>query len=481
MQYIIGLDLGTTCVKALLCDESGRIQSVASEDDVLLMPRQSWVEQSAERWVELSGKVIREAVAKAEINTNEVAALAISSQGITSVPVDQTLKPLRKAISWLDQRAVEEIEHVRSVKNDDEIYHITGKSLAPGYTLPSILWLKNHEPEIFIRTFKFLLPHDFLCARFSGVPVTDHTMAGGTMLYDVPNQCWSEELLNLFEIDGRLLPEIQWAGIPVNTLTREASQFLGLPESTLVITGGQDQKIAAYGASLQTGSATISLGTCAAMEFLFDRPPLHPTRGLAAFSYLKPGSWVLEACINTAGAAINWARDTLFPDLNYDGINKLAEQCKTSGGVHFYPYLQGSGTPHNSVARGAFTGLTLNTAKPELARAIFEGIAMEVLTNLHSAEDAGVNVGEICIFGGGSQSALLNQMLADVTHRAVQTFTTSEMASFGAAKLAAKAMGMKDFTLPVGAFWKPEAEQSSRYDEQYRRYQENHRLILELR
>jgi len=306
-------------------------------------------------------------------------------------------------------------------------------------------------------------------------------MAGGTMLYDVPNQCWSDELLELFHIDRELLPEIRWAGTPVGTLTDEASRIFGLPKTTLVITGGQDQKIAAHGARLQMGSATISLGTCAAMEFLFDHPPVHPTRGLAAFSYLQPDSWVLEACVSTAGAAIKWARDTLFPDLSYDGVNELAKQCKTSGGVFFYPYLQGSGTPHNTAACGVFAGLTLATAKPELARAVFEGIAMEVLANLRSAEDAGVNVGEICVFGGGSRSALLNQMLADVTQRAIRTFSTSEMGAFGAARLAAKAMGMKDFVLPAGALWEPNAAQSARYDEQYRIYQENLKAILGLK
>ena len=481
MQYIIGLDLGTTCVKALLFDENGCILSDASEDDELFTPHQGWVEQNAEHWVELSAKVIRKAVIEAGIDANAIAALSISSQGITSVPVDQAFRPLRSAINWLDQRAVKEIEQVRSLRSDDEIYRITGKSLALGYTLPVILWLRNHEPEILSLAYKILLPHDYLCARFTGVPVTDHTMAGGTMLYDVKNQCWSDELLGIFELNRELLPEVRWAGTPVGTLTNEASQLLGIPGTVLVVTGGQDQKIAAYGAQLQMGSATISLGTCAAMEFLFDHPPLHPTRGLAAFSYLEPNSWVLEACVSTAGAALKWARDILFPELSYDGMNELAKQCETSGGVLFYPYLQGSGTPHNTAACGVITGLTLGTGKSELARAIFEGIAMEVFTNLRSAEDAGVSVGEICVFGGGSQSALLNQMLADVTGRVIRTFTTSEMGAYGAAKLAAKAVGLKDFAISVGAHWEPNTTLSARYSEQYWTYQKNLQSIFGLK
>jgi len=481
MNYVIGLDLGTTCVKAMLFDEKGNIVSSAGADDELFTPRQGWAEQNALRWVELSAGVIRAAVSGAGIDPGDVLAMSISSQGITVVPVDREFSPLGIAINWLDTRATDEIEIIRSSRNEEEIYKITGKTLNPAYTLPKILWLKRNEPDIYARAYKLLLPHNYLCAHLTGIPVTDHTMAGGTMLYDLNQQKWSDELLGLFDVDIGLLPEIRWGGAPVGPLTNKAAELFGLSEKTLLISGGQDQKIAAFGANLQMGSATISLGTCAAIEFMFDHAPYHPTRDLASFSYLEPGKWVLEACVSTAGAAIKWARDILFPDLGFDDMNEAAATCTTSGGVFFYPYLQGSGTPHNTSAQGAFTGLTLGTSKEELIRAIFEGVAMEVYANLCSARDAGVSVSGMCLFGGASKSALLCQILADVTGCAIQTFSTPEMGAFGAAKLAANAVGFKDFSLPASGVREPDVRQSARYSDQYQLYKENQPAIFNLK
>jgi len=301
------------------------------------------------------------------------------------------------------------------------------------------------------------------------------------MLYDVPNQQWSEELLDLFGIDPNLLPEIRWAGTPVGTLTSSASRLLDLSETVLVVTGGQDQKVAAYGASLKLGSSSISYGTCAAMEFMFDHAPSPPSRKLASFSYLVPDTWVLEACINTAGAAIKWVQDTLFPDLNYDDMNMLADSCTTSGGVFFYPHLQGAGTPHNATAHGVFTGITLGTTRANIIRAIYEGIAMEVYANLCAAREAGVIVNDVCMFGGGSKSATICQILADMLGCSVHTFSTPEMGAFGAAKLAAEAAGIKGFELPVSSIRNPDEKKNSLYSEQYQRYMENLPAVLNLK
>ena len=480
MTCFIGLDLGTTSVKALLFDERGNLLGAADVEDALSTPHPGWIEQNAEHWVELSAEVIRKAVREAGVDPGEVSALSISSQGITCVPVDRGFKPLRDAINWLDQRAADEMDEVVAAVGLQELYGITGKSPYPGYTLPVIMWLKRNEPEVFEDTHKFLLPHDFLCARFCGAPVTDHTMAGGTMLYDVPTQQWSDRLLGLFGIDRGLLPELRWAGEPAGHLTKEASALLGLPEKTLVATGGQDQKVAAYGANLGLGSVTISLGTCAAMEFLFDHAPSHPARSLAACSYLWKDAWVLEACINTACGAIKWARNALFHDLSYDGIDSLAASCETSGGVFFYPYLQGSGTPYNIPACGAFTGLTLGATRAELARAVLEGVAMEIRANLDSAGEAGMGVERIGVFGGGSKSRVLCQMIADAAGRSIQAFTTPEMGAFGAAKLAAGAVGIMGFAPPVGEKWEPDAGQNARYNELYSAYQKSRESILAL-
>jgi sugar (pentulose or hexulose) kinase len=177
---------------------------------------------------------------------------------------------------------------------------------------------------------------------------------------------------------------------------------------------------------------------------------------------------------------IAWAKDTIFQGLDYDGIDALAMDCSSSDGVFFYPHLQGAGTPHNVPAFGAFTGIKLSTTKAELARAILEGIAMEIRINFESAEEAGIDVSKICVFGGGSKSIPLIQMIADVTGRTILSFATSEMGAFGAARLAAKAVGIDSFSLTADRKWEPDEKQSKRYNELYTRYQKNNELILKL-
>ena len=480
MRYFIGLDLGTTCIKALLLDETGVIAGVAGEECELIVPGKGRAEQDAESWVQLSGKVVRSVVSAAGIDPYDVAGLSISSQGITVVPVDKNYKPLRNAISWLDQRCGDEVALIRERKSDDDIRAITGIIPTPGYTLPQILWMKRNEPEMFAGVHKLLLPHDYMCARFTGFPVTDHTMAGGTMLYDVRTGCWSDKLLDLYGVDRGLLPDIKWAGTPVGELRDEAAGILGLGRKTLVFTGGQDQKVAAFGSNLRINTATLSMGTCAAMEFMFDALPSHMGCALAASPYVEPGKWVLEACVSTAGAAIKWVRDTLFPGLSFSQLDEMVTETQSSGGLFFYPYLQGSGTPFNTSAKGAFTGISLGTTAAQLVRSVYEGIAMEVRLNLNSAEDAGVTVRDFTVFGGGSKSAVLNRMLACMTGKKLRSYNCPEMGAYGAASLAARATGTGRFSLPVAAEWEVEPAQAAIYNELYELYRENIGSVLEI-
>ena len=294
MKYVIGLDLGTTCIKALVFDETGRICAESSRDDALITPRKGWVEQDARSWMRLSAEAIRGAVAASGAKANEVAALSVSSQGITLVPVDQNFQPMANAINWLDSRGEEEREEIAQL-GLERIYAITGKNLSSGgYTLSKLLWFQRHLPEIYESSAYFLLPHDYIMAQLCGRAVTDHSMASATMLYDVPQQAWSEEILQHFAIDPRRLPELMWAGEQAGHLTAPAAETLGLSTSVAVIVGGQDQKVAAYGAGLSADTSSISMGTCEAYEFLFDAAPAHPDRALPAFSYLAPGEWTLE-------------------------------------------------------------------------------------------------------------------------------------------------------------------------------------------
>lgn len=471
MDYFIGLDLGTTGIKALVFDGEGTLRGEHSVEVELTFPEADYVEQDPGLWYETAAAVIRQAVGKAQADPAEVRAISISSQGISIVPVDSEFKPLSQAISWLDMRAKKELAFILSKIEADELYQLTGKTASEAYSLPKLLWIKNNLPDVFKRTHCFLMPMDYTIARMTGVLMTDHTLASGTMAYDLSNQGWSKKILDAVGIPVEVLPPIAWSGKIAGQLTEQAARLCGLTCETVVINGGQDQKVAAFGAGLDYHVSTISIGTAGALEFLYEKPPFHPQK-IPAFSYLGKGKWVLEGCIGTAGAAIKWMKNTLFPELSYDEIDALAGQSPVgSNGVIFWPFLSGLAAAN---VFGKFDGLKLSTGRPDLARALFESLAFESRIIIEAAELQGATISRTNIFGGGSRSGLLCQTIADVTGRTIYSFNCPEMGAYGAARLASigwgKELDQSDHSQFQFIEWKPQAENKKRYEQFFNSY-----------
>ena len=232
--------------------------------------------------------------------------------------------------------------------------------------------------------------HDFLVYRLCGAHVTDHSLAGGTLLYDLAGLDWSADLLDVFDIPRRLLPEVRWAGTPVGTLKQEVADALGLRREVVVAVGGQDQKCAALGAGIDDHTATVSLGTASAIEQLMASPATDPDMRIPAFTFLQPERWVLEGVVGTAAVSMRWLRDVLGAD-GYAGLDAAAAMVPAgSEGVRFYPHLSGAGSPHWNVdARGSFHGLNLATSRGHLVRAVMEGVAFQVARESRSDAGAG--------------------------------------------------------------------------------------------
>lgn len=441
---IAALDLGTTSIKAMVFSVDGDILGEASHENQLLFSHKDEIEQNPRAWYEDSCAVIRDAVRNAGADPRSVRAIGLSSQGISLVPVDKNLYPIRNAICWLDTRAQNECRIIENVFGADSIFDLTGKFLLPAYTLPKLLWLKANEPDIYNRAYKLLLTMDYTIARFTGNVVTDHSMAAGTMYYDIKKASWSSEILSAFALDQNKLPDICWSGTPAGTLIKEAAELCGLTTDTVVYVGGQDQKVAAYGVDLSVGHATISMGTAGAFEFCLPTPLLHPDRSLPTFPYVHQNNWVMEGCINTAGAAIKWVKDTIFSDIGYNDMNALAESAAPgSGGLYFHPYLTNPGTPHQGrLHDGGFSPLTLSTTRGDIARALYEGLAYESRFNIEVAEKAGADVSLLSIFGGGSKSRIFCDILANVTGKRIRSYSCPEFGCIGAARLAAVGLGM---------------------------------------
>ena len=479
MDTLLGIDLGTTGIKAAICTPSGQLMGDSYLEYPLIRPEPGVVEQDADLWWSLTRDAIRQALHAAQVEGSSVRALSISSQGISFVPVDAAGRTLGPSINWLDSRAMGEAAAIRERYSDADLFTLTGKRASPSYVLPKLLWLRDHEPEIYGATHKFLMGHDFLLFKLTGEFVTDHSMAGGTLLYDIAQLAWSKDLVDAFQIDVRHLPTIAWSGTPAGRLKQEVAQELGLSEETVVAVGGQDQKCAALGASIRPGVATVSLGTASAISCLTDRPVLDPLRRIPTFPFVVRGLWDLEGVVGTAGGAFRWLKETLFPETSYEVLTGMASQSPPGAhGVCFYPHLSGAGSPHwQADVWGGFGGLSLATKAGDLIRSVLEGIAFQIRENLEVMESMDIPVEELVLFGGGAQSPFWSQMISDIAGKPASATGMVDVANWGACILAGAAAGIMDSDVlarpPAGdmlGHWSPRPDLVTHYDQVYQRY-----------
>ncbi len=410
----IGVDLGTTACKAALYAVDGQVLAEFNREYPLIK-QQGRVEQDASLW----WLIVREAIASvADGYSKSVQAISVSTQGISFVPVDHAGNPLYNAISWLDLRGEQELSQLALRFSDDDIYRKTGKHLNGAYSLPKLMWFKNHHPDLYERTDRISMPLDFLNQKLCGLAVTDYTMAGGTMLYDLHNKVWDEELLDFARLDRSKMPEVQCMGAQLGPILPEAASELGLSAKTQIILGGQDQKLAAIGAGIREGFCTVSLGTSAAVTELtsiFD-----PLSDKPQFR-LNDTHFVKESAVSVSGAALKWLSHILG-DIPYREMDELAEKTPNgSGSVLFNPAF---------LENASVNGITLSTTRGEIIYALYEGIAREIKRCVSDT------VPEIKVFGGGAKSQIWCKILARILQRDLEILDTTETACLGAAIIA---------------------------------------------
>ena len=466
----LAIDLGTTGCRSILFDSALCVRAVSYEEYGLITPREKWTEQDAQLWWDMTVRTAKDAIAQAGIDGKTVRGISISSQGITVVPVDEKLQPLCNALSWLDVRAGEEVAEISEQYPDLAMFAHSGKHLDPAYTLPKLLWIRKYLPEVWQKARKFLMPMDFLIAKFTGNCVTDQSMASGTLMYDIKNCCWSREILETYGIDQQKLPTIAWSGESAGKVLPEVAAQIGLSEQCVVAVGAQDQKCAALGAGLCDGTMTISLGTAGAILKLWKETKTGELTRIPWCGNVTPGTWVTEGVINTAGTCLRWVRDLLFPGESYDVINaEAAAAIEKGSSLMFYPYLNGPSCPDSyPESEGCFYGANLATTRGSFAAAVMEGVAFQIRIILEAMEAYG-NVRKLVIFGGGSKSPMWCQIIADITGMEILVPSTSEAAGAGAAMLAAMACGEQLAHLEHTGCYKPSQKQAA-YEQKYRKY-----------
>ena len=476
MSIFLAVDLGTTGCRSILFNDALELLGSHYEEYGLITTKENYVEQDAELWWQLTLKTAKGAIANAGINSKEIRAISISSQGITIVPVDRAFRPLCNAISWLDNRCTQEIEQIREFYSAEEMTAHTGKPLLPCYTLPKILWLQKHRPELLEKAYKLLMPLDFLTARFTGKAVTDHSMACGTLFYDVNRQEWWDEILERFHINPAQLPELAWSGSAVGTILPSVADELGLSPDCILALGAQDQKCAALAAGLAEDTVTVSLGTAGAIS------QLHP-EGTAVqrgkCSYISKGAWVTEGVISAAGTCLRYIRDLLYKNESYALIDREAEEAMDKNRkLYFFPYLSGPSDPYYYPAStGSFYNIQLSTQRGDYALAVMEGIAFQIRSILE-AMGAYREIKNIVVFGGAAKSELWCRIIADITNITIAVPSTAEAAGAGAAMLAAMGAGIKLNSLQIAKTYAPGASAEA-YHTHYETYRSVEKKLFE--
>ena len=470
MSYDLAIDLGTTGCRSILFDEKLNTIGQAYEEYGLITTKENWVEQDAELWWELTLHTMQKVIESISVDAKKIMGISVSSQGITLIPVDKDLKPLCNALSWLDVRAEKETEIVRKDYNRDAFFELTGKEIKSVYTLPKLLWLKENRADIFKKAYKFLLPMDFLIARLTGEILTDHSMACGTLLYDLKNACWAESICSHYGISIEKLPRLAWSGEVAGTLRKEIAERLGLSSNCIVAVGAQDQKCAAFGVGLAEDKLSISLGTAAAVTNLWTNLEGIRKKQVSWCAYVQPKFWVTEGVIETAGTCLRYVRDLFYKGESFGGIDtEVAECLKNKTDILFYPYLNRDIKGNTEGATGCFYGISLSAKRGEYATAVMEGVAFQLralLEDMH-AYDAQKNV---VMFGGGAKASIWCQIIADVIGLKVFVPETEEAAGAGAARFAAMACNKEIAPLESIKCFNPSKEQEDYYSNKYQRY-----------
>jgi len=452
--HVLGIDVSTTATKAVLIDESGAVVGVGASAYGFSVPRPLWSEQDPRLWWDGAVDAIRSVLATAGVRGDDVVAIGLTGQMHGAVLLDAAGDVLRPAILWNDQRTALECDAIRDALGPERLIAITGNDALTGFTAPKLVWVRDHEPDVWRRIAHVLLPKDYLRLRLTGEYGLDKADGAGTLLFDLAARDWSTEVLDALQIEPAWMPRT-WEGPEITgTVTAEAAAATGLRAGTPVVAGGGDQSANAVGVGAVTvGTMALSLGTSGVVFATTDRPLYEPHGRVHAFCHAVPGRWHLMSVMLSAAGSLRWFRDALAPGVEFgDLVDAAAEVPAGSGGLLFLPYLSGERSPHpDPLARGAFVGLTLSHDRRHLTRAVLEGVAFGLRDGLDLMIEAGTPApDQIRASGGGTASSLWRQILADVLGAEIATVSTSEGAAYGAGILAA-----------VGAGWYPSVEAAS--------------------
>ena len=480
-MYFIGVDLGTSAVKLLLMEESGKICNIVSKEYPLFFPHPGWSEQNPEDWYTQSMAGMKELTEG--IDRSQVAGISFGGQMHGLVTLDKDDNVIRPAILWNDGRTAKQTDYLNTVIGKEKLSEYTANIAFAGFTAPKILWVKENEPDNFEKICKIMLPKDYLAYRLSGAFVSDYSDASGMLLMDVKNKCWSKEMAEICGISLEMLPELHESFDAVGTLKPEAAAELGLPETCKVVAGAGDNAAAAVGTgTVGDGMCNVSLGTSGTVFISSNKFGVDSHNALHAFAHAD-GHYHLMGCMLSAASCNKWWMDEIIRTKEYtkeqENITKLGEN-----NVFFLPYLMGERSPHNNPdARGTFIGLTMDTTREDMTQAVLEGVAFAIRDSFEVAKSLGIQIERTKICGGGAKSPLWKKIIANVMNLKVDVLEVEEGPSMGGAMLAAVGCGAYPDVETIGKKMahvvdtvEPEEELVAKYEEKYQKFKKLYQI-----
>ena len=449
MTYYIGVDIGTSGTKTVLFDKTGNVIASALQEYPLYQPQNGYAEQRPEDWLEATVSTIAQVMAKSSVEAAQVKGVGLSGQMHGLVMLDEQDTVIRPAIIWCDQRTAKECEEITQKVGAERLIQITANPALTGFTASKILWVRNHEPENFARCTKILLPKDYVRYMLTGAFATEVSDASGMQLLDVPDRCWSDEVLEKLEIPKSMLAKVYESPDITGYITAAMAARTGLAEGTPVVGGAGDNAAAAVGTGVvENGKAFTTIGTSGVVFAHSDEIAIDPKGRVHTFCCAVPGAWHVMGVTQAAGLSLKWFRDNFCAAEKetaaamgkdpYFLMDQEAEQVPIGAGKLLYlPYLMGERTPHlDPQVRGAFVGLSAVHGKKEMLRAVMEGVAFSLNDCKNIIQEMGIPVDDMMACGGGGTSPLWRQMLADLYRCPVKTVASKEGPALGVAILA---------------------------------------------
>jgi xylulokinase len=442
MAVLLGIDVGTSNIKAVLATPEGQVLAEAQSSYSTHFPHPGWAEQNPDDWWAGTVAVVQAVIREAGVDAAQIKGIGVSGQGCAVTLVDEAGRVVRPAIIWMDARSEPQCEVLRQ-RCAEAILRINGKAPAPYNADPVLMWLQEHEPQSIQRAATSLTTTGYINFRLTGEQVLNISDASILFAFDLAREDWSDTLIDSFGLPRRLYPRVAPCQQVIGTVQSDAAAMLGVRPGTPVVTGGEDTSSAGLAIGVaQPGQTLLSLGTAGTLYVVQDQAHVSPA--LLAFAHVLSGQILLGGSMVAVGGALDWCRRIVAPDLTYDQLTAWAEHTEPgAGNLLFLPYLSGELQPINDGnARGVFIGLTLSTTREQMVRAVMEGCAFAIAHNVVTAAAVGTPITEIRAVGGPTRSALWCQMMADISGYPVSVLEHSAGAPLGDALLAAAGSGL---------------------------------------